>query len=106
MRFITAKTAILGTYQHASGVIAAEFSDDDEMRLLELRLDGADLSDEAFEALCAAEGTSARLVLDALRFAAIDAAEWPADAEPLEARLNDVDLALLAEIDGLREVCA
>lgn len=101
MRFLTATVAIIGTYQHASGVIEAEFSDDDEMSLLELRLDGRDLSDEAFEALCDAEGTSARLVLDALRFAAIDAAEWPLDAEPIEARLDEVDLALLAEIDGL-----
>jgi hypothetical protein len=93
---------LTGTYQHQLGTIAAEFSDDDEMRLEELRLDGRDLSDEAFEALCAAEGATTRLVLDALRFAAIDAAEWPSDAEPIEARLDDVDLALLAEIDGLR----
>lgn len=97
---------LTGTYQHASGTIAAEFSDDDDMRLVELRLDGRDLSDEGFEGLCAAEGTSTRLVFDTLRFAAIDAAEWPSDAEPTEVRLDDVDLAMLAEIDGLREVAA
>lgn len=74
MQFVTAAVAIIGTYEHRDGVIAAEFSDDDEMRLLELRFDGLDLSDEAFESLCSAEGTTPRLVLETLRASAIEAA--------------------------------
>ncbi len=65
---------ITGTYQHECGTIAAAFSDDDSLLLVDLWLDGCDLSDDGLRALCEVEGTTPTLVLATLRDSAVEAA--------------------------------